>query len=392
MLIALLPAPLFAATAEDLHDRTGQASDRVLLVKNLESPISCSVADDYARQRSIKNIVTVKCVDSARSAGSETISVEDYTEAVQKPVLAYLSTHPDIDFIVLTKGIPIRVRGGETGNQFGDGTRPSLDGLLASSGYAAMPDAKKFHFTGGDARGYAWSNRYWNATVPFSHKVFGGYLVTRLDGYTEADAEALVSRALESERRPPSGKILLDIQPGFGMGDKSRQPAPSIGMVLTGESAWSEFNADMAHAADVLTNRNIPVELDVKPEFVGERKDLMGYFSWGSNDSHFISAAYQSLYFAPGAVCDTAVSTSARTFLPTQGGQSLITDLIAHGVTGVKGYIDEPWLQAIASPTIVLDRYTAGFNLAESFYAGSRFLGWEDIVVGDPLCCPYTRH
>jgi hypothetical protein len=48
-------------------------------------------------------------------------------------------------------------------------------------------------------------------------------------------------------------------------------------------------------------------------------------------------------------------------------------------------------LQAIASPTILLDRYTRGWTLAESFYAASRFVGWEDIVIGDPLCQPSGR-
>ena len=28
-----------------------------------------------------------------------------------------------------------------------------------------------------------------------------------------------------------------------------------------------------------------------------------------------------------------------------------------------------------------------GRNLAESFYAASRFLKWKDVVIGDPLCC-----
>jgi hypothetical protein len=32
-----------------------------------------------------------------------------------------------------------------------------------------------------------------------------------------------------------------------------------------------------------------------------------------------------------------------------------------------------------------MDRYTSGFTLAESFYAASRFVGWEDVVIGDPL-------
>jgi hypothetical protein len=48
-------------------------------------------------------------------------------------------------------------------------------------------------------------------------------------------------------------------------------------------------------------------------------------------------------------------------------------------------------LQAIASPTIVFDRYTSGYTLAESFYAASHFVAWEDVVIGDPLCCPYAK-
>lgn len=124
--------------------------------------------------------------------------------------------------------------------------------------------------------------------------------------------------------------------------------------------------------------------------FIGGRSNLLGYFSWGSNDAHsYSTTAYLSLFFAPGALCDTAVSTSARTFLPTRGGQSLLVDLIAHGLTGGKGYTDEPLLQAVASPTIVFDRYTAGYTLAESFYAASHFVCWEDVVIGDPLCSPY---
>jgi hypothetical protein len=61
----------------------------------------------------------------------------------------------------------------------------------------------------------------------------------------------------------------------------------------------------------------------------------------------------------------------------------------AQGITGVKGYTDEPLLTAVASPSILFDRYTRGWPLAESFYAASRFVGWEDIVLGDPLCSPY---
>jgi hypothetical protein len=37
----------------------------------------------------------------------------------------------------------------------------------------------------------------------------------------------------------------------------------------------------------------------------------------------------------------------------------------------------------------MFDRYTRGWTLAESFYAASALVGWEDIVIGDPLCRAY---
>jgi chitodextrinase len=59
-------------------------------------------------------------------------------------------------------------------------------------------------------------------------------------------------------------------------------------------------------------------------------------------------------------------------------------------VTGVKGYVYEPLLRACAHPDILFDRYTDGYNLAESYYMASNFLGWMDVVVGDPKIIPYA--
>jgi uncharacterized protein (TIGR03790 family) len=371
--------------------------DQVLVVVNSASPTSRAIAADYVQKRKIKNVVTVKCADSALNPDNETVPYADFTTLIEQPVRDYLAKHSGIDFIVLTKGIPLRVKGGETGNAIDGGiASPSVDSSLAALDYATIPDAKKYHFASpnngaGDARGNAWANRYWNSNEPFSHEKFGGYLVSRLDGYTRQGAMGLVTEAIASEHNPPKGKVLLDVQPDFQLGDKAANPKPSIDFTLTAEAPWDTFNADMAHAADILQARGIPYELDLNQKFVGERRDLAGYYSWGSNDSHFKAPAYASLRFAPGSISDTAVSTCARTFLPTEGGQTLTADLLAHGLTAAKGYVNEPWLQANSSPSIVLDHYTSGYTMAESFYAGSRFVGWEDIVIGDPLCAPYLK-
>jgi uncharacterized protein (TIGR03790 family) len=381
--------------------------DQVLLVVNSNSPVSREIADDYALKRKIRNILSIQCQDSALNTKNETITLADYVQSIENPIRGYLATHTNIDFIVLTKGIPIRITGAAMGSCDEHSREPanirghpSVDSTLAALDYASLPGALKIDITGSGAIGCAYSNRYWNATEPFSHAKFGGYLVTRLDGYTAADAKALVTRSLAAEQNIGQiltrGKVLLDVEPVFGLGDKATQPGPIAGTNIPAESAYSEFNADMRHAYDVLTNRGIPVELDLTTKFIGGRSNLLGYFSWGSNDERsweskdfYSTNAYLTLYFAPGALSDTAVSTSARTFLPTTGGQSLMVDLIAHGLTGAKGYTDEPLLQAIASPTIVFDRYTAGYTLAESFFAASHFVGWEDVVIGDPLCSPY---
>lgn len=394
-LFGLLPLLAYAGN-ETLPRR--RSPDEVLLVVNQNSPVSKEIAGDYASKRRVKNILSVECQDSATNARNETITLAAYTQLIESPVRAYLAAHPNIDFIVLTKGIPIRITGAALGScdeqshePVSIRGHPSVDSSLAALDYTNFPAATIIDITGSGAVGYAFSNRYWNAAQPFSHARFGGYLVTRLDGYTAADAKALVARALEAESGPTNGKVLLDVQPAFGLGDKATQPGPIKSTVIPQESAWSEFNADMRHAHDLLVQRGIPDELDLTETFVGERSNLLGYFSWGSNDPKYSARAYQTLQFAHGSFSDTAVSTSARTFLPTQGGQSLLVDLIAHGLTCGKGYVDEPLLQAIASPTIALDRYTSGYTMAESFYAASHFVGWEDVVIGDPLCCPYAK-
>jgi len=371
-----------------------RSPDQVLLVINARSPVSRAVGKYYAAHRQIKNILEVRCTDSALSPDNETIRLPAYKATIERPIRDYLASHPGIDFIVLTKGIPIRIIGGQTGNTATgpDAAVPSLDSYLAALDYEDTPGAWKYHFTAkGDfaANGYAWANRYWNANEPFSHAKFGGYLVTRLDGYTKKDAIALVDRALASEQLPPPGRVLLDVQPAFGIDDDVTTQPAQLPPVISKETDWSNYNTDMVHASQVLAGRGVPSELDQRRRFIGHRHGLAGYFSFGSNDWFFKRRLYETLTFAPGAISDTAVSTSARTFLVTEGGQSLMTDLISHGLTAGKGYCEEPFLQAISSPTIVLDRYYAGYTMAESFYMGSHFVGWEDIVIGDPLCAPY---
>lgn len=382
-----------AAIANGVPAAGAPDSARVVVVCNDSSPISRSITAAYVKARRVNAVLRVTCPDSA--TGAENVAYPAFQTSIEEPLRKFLAARKGIDFVVLTKGIPIRVTDAPGIGMFNK--QPSVDSLLAALDYDKPQAAVKVTVNDSGFSGTAYSNRFWNSKERFSHARFGGYLVTRLDGYTEADALALIDRSVAAEKSKPTGTVLLDTCPPFGFSNDPQPvqgfptPAPGQSAVSLGELNFNHYNADMRNAAELLKGLSVPVELDTQDAFAGPRTGLSGYCSWGSNDAHYNPAAYRGLAFSPGAIAETAVSTSARTFLPTTGGQSLIADLVAQGVTGVKGYTDEPLLQAVASPTILFQRYASGWTLAESFYAASRFVGWEDVVIGDPICRPYRR-
>ena len=70
-----------------------------------------------------------------------------------------------------------------------------------------------------------------------------------------------------------------------------------------------------------------------------------------------------------GSIAETAVSTGGRTFAwGATHGQSLVVDLLEDGVSGVKGYVYEPYLSAIGYPDTLLPYYANGYNFAEVNY------------------------
>lgn len=352
----LTPVEEVRAHAVDLGAEPAQVSadaKRVLVVINQNSKDSVDIGQFYVKQRKIphENVVIV-----TTSIGDD-MPAEEYHSKLETPVrekIKSLKTKPD--FIVLTKGVPIRTF---------EKVQLSVDAFLAVMDKTITPiwDFKNEKMVRDSM------NTYFGKNEPFSSQKYGFYLVTRLDGYTAADAKALVTHSLES--KPSKGPFLIDIDP-----DRVRD-------------GYAVMHESLVRTVQMLKAKGFEVEVDETDRFVSGSKPVMGYASWGSNDKHFSISAYKSIRFLPGAISETFVSTSARTFSPVTSGQSVITDLIAGGVTGVKGYVHEPYTVALARTEILFDRYTSGYTLAESFYMASPLLKWKDTVVGDPICRPY---
>lgn len=339
-------------TAASLPPVPMPESPRTLVVVNSLSKDSLTVGSYYAKRRGIpiSNIVMVEVPEE------EEILRDQYKAKIENPVME-ATRGKTIDYIVTTKGMPLRIK---------DGWQWSVDAFLTAMDTQFQPLAST---KAEDIRKNI--NPFFGQKDPFSHDRTQMYLTCRIDGYTVEDCKKLIDRSIEA--KPSDGPFLLDEA-------ENRN-----------EGGFGELQRSLPRAAAMLKERGKKAILDTGPTYVVPDEPLAGYCSWGSNDAAYKSDLYKKLKFQPGALAETFVSTSGRTFRPTTGGQSLIADLVTQGVTGVKGYVSEPFVFALCRPEILFDRYVSGSNLAESFYAASPTVKWKDVVIGDPLCRPYKR-
>ncbi len=353
-----------------------QTAANVLVVANDAVPESGRIAAYYAQKRSIpaEQVLRIK------TATTEEISRDRFADEIERPVAGWLAAHAAHDrilYIVLAKGIPLRIEGTD-GAQ---GTVASVDSelallyrLLAGTGAPAASFVPNPYFLGA---------RNLSEALPFSHRAADIFLVTRLDGFTEEDVRHLIDRGAAPAK---DGTIVLDAKSSSN--DR-------------GGDVWLKSAADALVAA----GQRERVMFDATPQPITGKTALLGYYSWGSNDPA-ITSRDLGLGFSPGALAATYVSTDARTFkIPpaswTTGKwenresyfegspQSLTGDLIRAGVTGVAGNVAEPYLSGAIRPQILFPAYVAGFNLVESFYLAMPYLSWQTVVIGDPLCAPF---
>ncbi len=355
-----------------------QTSDNLLLVVNDNTPASIQIAEYYARKRVVPtdHIVHIKAVST------DTISRADFTQTIELPITNWLLTHSLQDkvlYLVLTKGVPLRVDGTD-GPQ---GTVASVDSELTLL-YQKLLGVQPL-VPGRLANPYFLGDKALTEARPFTRVSREIYLVTRLDGFTVDDVLKLIDRGAAPAH---DGQIVLD--------EKAT-------LIDRGGDRWLQEAADQLRRAGAGDR----VLLETTQAIASTRDPVMGYYSWGSNDPAN-QRRRSGLQFAPGAIGGTFVSTDGRTFAeppadwapsdpngrgPRFGGgfQSLAGDLIRDGMTGVSAHVAEPYLDATIRPQILFPAYLAGFNLAESFYLAMPFLSWETVIIGDPLCAPFPR-
>lgn len=359
-LLAFLPADCSHA---------GGGPKNVLLVVNDNSPTSQSIAAYYKSKRHIpdRNVCHITC------SPDEPVSKTECETNVVAPIRDFIENsgiHNRIDYIVLTKDIPLKA-------SYNDGAwygPLSVSSVLTCVG---APSVTSFCTNPYGPTAYpAAPVQYFTHQLSFYAKSY--YAVAVLDAYTEDQVHRMIDDSVGAQ--PRSGLFLLD----------GRYESDSTSNNYKANSRLRQANHDLM-TAGYQTYYNDTTFDSLTTEFVGGQQNVMGYFSWGSNESSYTLSAYTSNRFAPGSIADSYVSSSARSFAyPPTYGQSLMSDLIPQGMSGGNGYASEPDVRYATYPNIVFSRYTQGYNMAESFLAATPRLYWKSVIIGDPLMAPYA--
>jgi uncharacterized protein (TIGR03790 family) len=355
-----------------LHSQT---AENVLLILNEASPTSLEVGQYYAQKRGIpfSNVLKIK------TTTDDSIAWRDFDLQINIPIANWLVRNFAQDrilYIIRTKGVPLRIEG----TSGSDGTTASVDSELTllyrkMVGQAVSP-------AGSVRNPYYLDDKPIASAKPFTHEGQDIYLVSRLDGYSSLDIKGLIDRGFAPSRE---GKILLDEKESLT--DKG--------------NLWLEASAEILKKMG-FQDRAI---LESTGKVLTGEKGVLGYYSWGSNDPS-IRIRHFGLGWIPGALAGMFVSTDGRTMSePPQewkpgtwedkstyyagSPQSMAGDLIRDGITGVAAHVGEPYLEATIRPNILFPAYLSGFNLIESYYLAMPYLGWQTIVIGDPLCAPF---
>ena len=177
-----------------------QSAANLLVVINTASADSDAVGRHYIARRAVPSENVCLLV----APTTESITRAAYESQIERPIwkcIADARAHDRILYIVLTKGVPIRITG--TGGR--SGTTASVDSeltLLYRRRVGRVAPVMGFvpnpYFAGSAAI---------ETIRPFAHDRYDIYLVTRLDGYSVHDVEALIDKGMAPAR---DGRFVLD--------------------------------------------------------------------------------------------------------------------------------------------------------------------------------------
>ncbi len=219
------------------------------------------------------------------------------------------------------------------------------------------------------------------------------YLVTRLSGWYKEDVLAMIDRGIAAENTPiPEYVVIFDDanKPYDMMNDTTADGTESAVDVF--QRLGLSFFADTVQIDP--PNEGLEIFASTLTDYGFDPNVVIGYCSHGvhAQDPDRPRYIIEDLNFGylPGALFMSYESHNGRQFRGdplTHDGHGQVADWIYMGGTGAIGNVYEPLSSACGDESILFAEYVnCGRNLAEACYKSMRFVSWQEVVLGDPLC------
>ncbi len=380
------------------------------------------IANYYAQVRPGVHLAPISGVDSILTGSfNEDVSGQDYLDVIRPQVNSAIAAIADeIDVIVTTKGLPLRI---DVGTQPPGNPSPSwqrfssLESELTRIDTIDTTDKMGDQFFNQSFPQIDMSlphNPYYaknNINTPFAHVGSGApfnsdfRLSSRLDGYSVDSVKAAIDRAQNAFIVPTAHYIILDDTQFPSVDQMTNDTGPGIGTFETITGLYPD---------DGVTDP-VPVFLEhTNAAVTSSSRQVLGYVSHGTNDGptfglgdNYIGQFENGVFvpgelqfdLAPGAVFHTHESFNAQSFDPANTqADGLVADWIEVGGTAGLGHVAEPQNGHVnvANEDLFYRMFlpaggasaapgTEGMTFVESAWYATRQLSFVNTVVGDPL-------
>ncbi len=330
----------------------------VAVIVNDNSQTSIDIGNYFQTARNIPNQNMIHVL-APTTEEIDSLQFEQVRAQIESHLIAN-NLVDSINYLVTTKGVPLKVESGCFDT--------IVSGQMCASFDSELTLILGTYLNQVGSSG-SWANPIYGATENFSRDSSGIYLVTRLDGYTKQDVFNLIDR---------SG-------PSTGLNQQSAQAIVDLNSAVSGDSTYF-MNYYLQPTYDFLINNSWNAQLDANYNPLLNQSNVFSYIYEGHGPLTNVSLGYS---WSKGSISSMSTCETATTFDNSANTSDyfLIADLIAEGCTGAYGNVDCIYFSQISNSETLLSRYldpVENYNLAESFYMAEPRLSWQGVVVGDP--------
>ena len=396
LLVTLLPSVAPAQPAPSASSGPPNLGAHTLVVFNLADPESHSLAETYAKARSIPadRVIGLACplTEEITRSDFETTIRKPLEEIFQSrgwmkrqenflanPLLGLEGTVPvqqskenPIWVMVLMRGMPLKIAEDPTIL-----APENLMSQLRANAAAVDSELALLPLQGLPLYGLVANPYFADKRIrPFS-SFFANYLilVTRLDGPSPGIVRRMIQDAVEAEKTELTGRAFFDLRSIEKKDDPYRM----------GDD-WIE------RAATLFRTAGFEVEIDRRPEVAPKYApwDQIAFYAGWYTGNFQGPFELPTARFRRGAIAYHIHSFSAETVRSEKN--NWVGPLLTHGATATMGAVYEPYLRFTPDISLFVSALLSGLSFAEAAYQSQLSLSWMVTMVGDPLYRPFPRN